>query len=162
MGKRVLVAVDSNSSFEGSVIYGIQLAARIESGLVVIVGSQQRDEKYPDASQIRLKDLDTTQHEWLEHAVDESLKQSLSIEIFITAEKLFEEVARFVQSQPTIQFIVLAAPTRKDGPDASNFKASLMRLHTAFEGEILVVEKAGQVSRVSDEYTQSSAKGNSI
>ena len=94
--------------------------------------------------------------------MDESLKQSLSIEIFITAEKLFEEVARFVQSQPTIQFIVLAAPTRKDGPDASNFKASLMRLHTAFEGEILVVEKAGQVSRVSDEYTQSSAKGNSI
>ena len=63
MGKRVLVAVDSNSSFEGSIIYGIQLAARIESGLVVIVGSQQRDEKYPDASQIRLKDLDTTQHE---------------------------------------------------------------------------------------------------
>jgi hypothetical protein len=162
MGKRVLVAVDSNSSFEGSIIYGIQLAARIESGLVVIVGSQQRDEKSSDASQIRLKDLDTTQHGLLEHAVDESLKQSLSIEIFITTEKLFEEVARFVQSQPTIQFIVLAAPTRKEGQDASNFKASLMRLRTAFEGEILVVEKAGQVSRVSDEYTQSSAKGNSI
>jgi hypothetical protein len=162
MGKRVLVAVDSDSSFEGSIIYGIQLAARIESGLVVIAGSRSRDEKSSDASQIRLKDLDSTKHGWLEHAVDESLKHSLSIEIFITTEKLFEEVARFVQSQPTIQFIVVGAQTRKAGSDASNFKDSLMRLRTAFEGEILVVEKAGHVSRVSDEYPQNSAKGNSI
>lgn len=162
MGKRVLVAIDNDSSFEGSVIYGIQLAARIDSGLVVIAGWSAGDGKRQDESEIRLKDLARKQHEWLEHAVDESLKHSLSIEIFVTAEKLFEEVVRFVRSHRTIQFIVLAAPSAKEGADASSFRASLMRLRTAFEGEILVVEKAGQISRVSDEYSQRSAKGNPV
>jgi hypothetical protein len=162
MGKRVLVAVDSDSPFEGSIIYGIELAARIESGLAVIAVSPPKDKKRSAAAQVRLKDVDRTQHGWLEHALEESRKHSLSMEIFVTAGRLFEEVVRFVRSQPAIQFIVVAAPTNRQGPDASSFAASLRSLRSAFEGEILVVEKAGQITRISDDFSQSSAKGNSV
>lgn len=162
MGKRVLVAVDNDSSFEGSIIYGIHLAARIESGLVVIAGSGRRPGKRSDETQIRLKDLDKPQHAVLERAMDESMKHSVPMEIFLTADDLFDEVTRFVRSQPSIRFIVMAAPIERPEPNASRFKASLKLLRMSFEGEILVVEKAGAVSRVTGEPPQDSIKGSSL
>jgi hypothetical protein len=162
MGKQVLVAVDGDSPFEGSIIYGIRLAARIESGLAVIAVSPRKEKKRSGISQVSLKHPDGTQYGWLGRAMEESRKHSLGIEIFVTVGRLFEETARFVQSRPAVRFIVTAAPTAKEESVASEFAASLRRLRSAFDGEILVVEKAGEITRVSDKFSHSSAKGTSV
>jgi hypothetical protein len=162
MGKRVLVAIDDNSPLEGLITYGIRLAARIDSGLAVIAVSSSKDEKPSSVSQVRLKDVDEMQLGWLGHVMDEGRRHSVNMEIFITGGNLFDGVIRLVRSQPTIQFVVVAAPVRKTGPYATNFTASLKLLRSKFEGEILVVEKTGQINQVPDECAQSSAKGTRV
>lgn len=74
----------------------------------------------------------------------------------MTSGRFFEEVSRFVRSQPAVQFIVMAAPKGTETRGGDKFAAALEELHQQFEGEILLVEKAGQITRVSDLYLQSS------
>ncbi len=76
----------------------------------------------------------------------------MNLEIFFASGRFFEEVIRFVRTQPAVQFIVTGAPKNREGKDGYKFASALKQLHEEFEGEILLVEKAGQITRVSELY----------
>ncbi len=162
MGKRVLVAVDLHSASEASIFYGIELAARIKSSLALIaVSSSASPTKNPTSGGSR-RDVDSSHARWMDRALAESQQRAVSLEIFVASGRFFDEVIRFVRSQPAIQFIVMAAPKERESKESSKFGAALRHLHQEFEGEILLVEKAGQITRVSDLYLQSSTQETSV
>jgi hypothetical protein len=162
MGKRVLVAVDTRSASDASISYGIELAARMKSLLVLIAVVSSGSQKKSTGSDASRRYVDGGQDTWMDRAVVESQQRGVSLEIFVASGRFFEEVVRFVQSQPAVQFIIIAAPKDKESKGSSKFAAALDQLHQEFEGEILLVEKAGQVTRVSDLYLQSSAQETSV
>ncbi len=152
MGKKVLVAVDLRSNPEASITYGIQLAARIKSPLSVIAISNSRS---PSKLGIPLSSSDhisVGDDKWMERALAESQQKVVNLEIFVASGRFLDELIRFVRSQPTIHFIVMAAPKEKHSKDGSKFFSALKQLQEEFEGEILLVEKAGKITRVSDLY----------
>ncbi len=149
MGKRVLVAVDLRSVSEAAIVYGIELAARIKSPLSLIAISSSKPQKQLSTSP-GLAQHDQTK--WMEHAVAESQEKAVNVEIFVSTGQFFEEIMRFVRSHPAVQFIVMAASKEKKSEDYSKFTSDLKQLHKEFEGEILLVEKAGKVARASDLY----------
>ncbi|MBI5248600.1 MAG: universal stress protein [Desulfomonile tiedjei] len=155
MGKRVLVAVDLHSAPEASITYGIELAARIKAPLSLIAISSSRPQGKSAARLSSSKNIDTVEDKWMDRAAAESQQKAVNLEIFVASGRFLDELIRFVRSQPTIHFIVMAA---KDG---SKFTSALGRLREEFDGEILLVEKAGKVTRVSDLYVQSSLWENS-
>ena len=156
MGKRVLVAVDMHSVSEASILYGIELAARTDSSLALIAVSFSTSLEKSSVSETPGQDA------WMDRAVSESQERSVSLEIFVTSGRFFEEVTRFVRSQPAVQFIVMAGPKDRKGKGNSKFATALKCLHEEFEGEILLVEKAGQITRVRDLYLQSSTREISV
>ncbi len=156
MGKRVLVAVDFPAASESTILYGIELAARIESSVVLIAVAQASPQKktaQPEASRQALNGLS---QEWMDQALSESRQRAVALDIFITAGRFFEEVILFARSQPGVRFIVMAAPKDRGGKDGSKVASGLKRLRQEFEGEILLVEKAGEIARVSDLYLDNS------
>ncbi len=157
MGKRVLVAVDFLAASESSILYGIELAARIESSLVLIAVAPASPQKKAAHSEAPRQTPDGMNQEWMDRALAESRRRGVAVEIFVAAGKFFEEVIRFARSQPGVQFIVMAAPKDRGGKDGSKVASGLKRLHQEFEGEILLVEKAGEITRVSDLYLHNSA-----
>jgi len=158
MGKRVLVAVDLHSASEASIVYGIELAARIESSAILIAISSPRPPKKSNASEASHQYANSGRDLWSNRAVAESQKRGVTLEIYVTSGRFFQEIIRFVRSQPAIQFIVMAAPKDGQTRNGSRFASALKQLHREFEGEILLVERAGQITRVSDLYLQSSAQ----
>lgn len=156
MGKRVLAAVDIHSVSDASILYGIELAARTDSSLALIAVSSATSLEKSTISETPGQDT------WMDRAVSESQQRGVSLEIFVTSGRFFEEVIRFVRSQPAVQFIVMAGPKDRKSKDNSKFASALKRLHEEFEGEILLVEKAGQITRVRDLYLQSSAREISV
>jgi nucleotide-binding universal stress UspA family protein len=149
MGKRVLVAVDLNSVSEAAIVYGIELAARIKSPLSLIAISSSRPQKQSGTTQGLLQH---DQNKWMEHAIAESQEKAVNLEIFVSSGRFFEEIMRFVRSHPAVQFIVMSSLKEKKSEDYSKFTSALKQLHEEFEGEILLVEKAGKVARASDLY----------
>jgi nucleotide-binding universal stress UspA family protein len=158
MGKRVLVAVDLSSSSDSSAFYGIQLAARINSPLALIVISPSRRRGRAGIAQIQTTHMDRGKNPWIDKVVDESQRAGVSLEIFIGSGPFFEEILRFVSSQPSVQFIVMAAPAEASLESGATFASELKRVREAFEGEILLVQKAGHVTRVSDFNLQNSVR----
>jgi len=155
MGKRVLVAVDLHSVSEPSISYGIELAARIESSLALIAISSS-------TSAVKSTPRAIAQDKWMERAVAESQQRAVSLEIFVASGDFFEEVIQFVRSQSAVRFIVMALPKKTKGKDGNKFASEIKHLHEEFEGEILLVEKAGHITRVCDRYLQPSAKEISV
>jgi K+-sensing histidine kinase KdpD len=153
MGKRVLVAVDPNSVSEASISYGIELAARIQSSLALIAISSSKSAGKSVAPE------EIPQAKWMDRAVSESQEKAVSLEIFVASGDFFKEVIRFVRAQPAVRFIVIGLPKLMRGVDGSKFAAKIKHLHEEFEGEILLVEKAGHITRVCDHYLQRSVKG---
>jgi hypothetical protein len=159
MGKRVLVAVNLEAMSQSSVSYAVQLASRINTSLVLVAVSPSNSPGRRKAAHVLPQDLDAAARVWLDHAVVESQNQQVGLEIFVTSGPFFDEVIRFVRSQAGVQFIVMDAPTETQSEDEGKFASSLKRLHQEFEGEILLVEKAGRITRVSEHYLKSSARG---
>jgi len=155
MGKRVLVAVDLHSVSEASIFYGIELAARIDSSLALIAISSS-------TSAVKSTPREIAQDKWMERAVAESQQREVSLEIFVASGDFFEEVIQFVRSQSAVRFIVMALPKKAKGKDGNKFASEIKHLHEEFEGEILLVEKAGHITRVCDRYLQPSAKEISV
>jgi len=155
MGKRVLVAVDLHSVSEASIFYGIELAARIDSSLALIAISSS-------TSAAKSAPRAIAQDKWMERAVAESQQRAVSLEIFVASGDFFEEVIQFVRSQSAVRFIVMALPKKAKGKDGDKFASEIKHLHEEFEGEILLVEKAGHITRVCDRYLQPSAKEISV
>jgi len=158
MGKRVLVAVDFHAVSESSILYGIELAARIESSLALIAVSSSPSSKRSIVSNSSHGAEQNAQDDWMGRAMAEGQRRSVNLEIFVTSGRFFEEVIRFVQSQPAVRFVVMAPPREGSGKEGSRLASALKRLHEEFEGEILLVEKAGQVTRVSDLYPHRSKR----
>ncbi len=154
MSKRVLVPVDMNSVSEASIGYGIELAARIRSSVSLIAISSA---KSTDSTMVQ-----EIAREWRDRAVSESQNRAVTLEIFVTSGDFFREVIRFLRSQPAVQFIVLGLPGKTRGDDDSRFVSQLKRLHEEFDGEILLVEKAGHITRIFNRYLHHSVKGISV
>ncbi len=162
MGKRVLVAVDLDAESHASILYGIELAARIESSVVLIAISSPASPKETSASGASRPHVGTGRDEWMDRVVAESQQRAVSLELFVASGRFFDEVIRFVRFQTSVQFLVMSAPKQRQGEDGPKFAAALKRLQQEFEGEILLVEKAGQITRVSDRYLRTPARGTSV
>jgi hypothetical protein len=150
MGKKVLVAVNPDSVAYHSIFYGIQLAARIESSLSLIVVSSSKSPNNTRGSKFVKQDFDTSQCPWLDRVLNESQQAGVKLELFFSSGDLFDELITFVRSQPSIQFIVIASPKDSGSKEGSSPGPQLRRLHSEFEGEILLVQKGGLITRVSD------------
>ncbi len=150
MGKKVLVAVNPDSVAYHSIFYGIQLAARIDSSLSLIAVSSSKSPSKARGSKDATQDFDTSQCPWLDRVVNESQQAGVKLEIFFSSGDLFDELITFVRSQPSIQFIVLASPPNSGGKEGSSPGPHLRHLHSEFQGEILLVQKGGHITRVSD------------
>jgi hypothetical protein len=162
MGKRILVTVDINSVSDASILYGMQLAERIKSSMVLLAISLSRSTRKCGASPMSHCDINGGRNEWLDQVLALSQQREIGLEIFFTSGRFLNEVMRFVRSQPSVRFIVMAAQLVKERLENADFAASLKRLHTEFEGEILLVEKAGEIMKVSDLYLQSSERETSL
>ncbi len=150
MGKKVLVAVNPDSVAFHSIFYGIQLAARIDSPLSLIVVSSSKGPNNTRGSKFVKQDFDTSQCPWLDRVLNESQQAGVKLELFFSSGDLFDELITFVRSQSSIQFIVIASPKDSGGKEGSSPGPQLRRLHSEFEGEILLVQKGGLITRVSD------------
>jgi len=150
MGKKVLAAVDLNSITDLSALYGIQLAARIQGAIVLIVVSTPRQGKRNGRSIVTVSDVDDSLNGWLDKLVDQSQQVGVAMEIFFASGNFFEEITRFASFNPSVQFIVMAGPEELNLGENSVFGEELKILRERFEGEILLVQKAGQVTRVPD------------
>ena len=152
MHRKVLVVVDLRSVSEASAFYGIQLAARTESSLAVLAVSAAELSDRRGPSRVSPADWPNTDRLWLDRIVAQSQERGVSLEVFVTSGQFLEEVLHFVRSSAGVQFIVVAAPKGREkwnGPGSP-----LKRLHEEFEGEILLVEKAGKITKVSNHYLQ--------
>lgn len=149
MGKRVLVAVGLDSTIDHSITYGARLAARIKSSMALLAVSPSETTGQGRPSPMREADLHDQKYPWLDQVLEESQREGVNLEIFLAGGVFVEEVLRFVQSQPSVQFIVMAAPKDLGNDESSEPNAALKRLHQEFDGEILLVQKAGDITRVS-------------
>ena len=156
MNRRVLVAVHLDSPAEFSISYGIRLAARTKSSVTVIAVSSSRLGTKSSTAPLTLSDCSHDQRAWLNEAIDESQKLDVNVEMFVTSGDFFDQVLQFIRSQPIIQFVVLDESNLAGG-DAYKFSRGLRRLRKEFEGEILLVRRAGDVTHFSDLY--GSARG---
>jgi hypothetical protein len=150
MGKKVLVAVNPESVAFHSIFYGIQLAARIDSPLSLIVVSSSKGPSNAEKSKVVTQDFDSSQCPWLDQVLTEIQEAGVKLELFFSSGDLFDELITFVRSQPSIQFIVMASPQDSGGKEGSSPGPQLRRLHSEFAGEILLVQKGGHITRVSD------------
>ncbi|MGC8908434.1 MAG: universal stress protein [Desulfomonilaceae bacterium] len=155
MAKRVLVTVDVDSVSEASIEYGVQLAARTKSSLVLLAISASRKKRGDGAAKVFPTDMARKADRWLTKALGCSQRSDVHMEIFFASGPFLDEVTRFVKSQVGIQFIVMAPPASGGNQSTGSYRATLHRLHEEFEGEILLVEKAGAILSVSDSYLRS-------
>lgn len=152
MQRKVLVVVDLRSVSEASAFYGIQLAARTACSLAVLAVSGAEPSGRRGPSRVSPDDWPNTDRLWLDRIVAQSQERAVSLEVFVTSGQLFDEVIHFLRSTAGVHFIVVAAPKGKEDWDGS--ESQLKRLHEEFEGEILLVEKPGKITKVSDRYLQ--------
>ena len=152
MGKRVLVELERHSISKEPIFYGIELASRIRSSVVLIAVSSPESSRKPSLSEARSGVTEKGVESWMDGAVAESQKRGVNLEIFFAFGQFYEEVIRFVRSQPAVQFIVTAVPKKKERNDGNKVASALKHLHEEFEGEILLVQKAGEITKVSELY----------
>lgn len=157
MGKRVVVAVDMHSASQPSVFYAIHLAGRINTSLALVAISEDTKGSQPGENSTMPQDMEVWKHMWLGEALAESQRQGVILEVFFSSGAFFDGVLRFVRSQPGVQFIVMDARCARSRDGGSGIDSSLAHLHEEFEGEILLVEKAGTITRVSEHYLKHSA-----
>ncbi|MGA8832805.1 MAG: hypothetical protein ACLQT6_13190 [Desulfomonilaceae bacterium] len=150
MGKKVLAAVDLNSITDSSPLYGIQLAARTQGAIVLMVVSTPKQGKRHGRATVSSGDIDDNLNGWFDKLVDQSQQNGVAIEIFFASGDFFDEITKFASFNPSVQFIVMAAPEEFNAADNSAFVEDLKLLRQKFEGEILLVQKAGHVTRVPD------------
>ncbi len=151
MDKTVLIAVDDDSTAETAIRYGIELAARTKTSPVLLaVSPPTRSKRNRRPGRELLRGLTRGGTDWRDLALAASRQKGLDLEVFVTSGRFSQEIIRFVRSRPAVQFVIVAAPRRLKGEEESMFSLELEHLHEECESEILLVENAGQVKRVSD------------
>jgi len=162
MGKAVLIAVDVDSAAEASILYGIESAARTKSSLVLLAISSAHSPGKRSCGRQLSRGPETERTEWRDMAVTECQLKGLDLEVFVTQGLFSEEVIRFVRSRPAVKFVIIAAPRHLKGEEKSMFSLELEHLYEECESEILLVEKAGHVTRVSGRSALHSERENSV
>jgi nucleotide-binding universal stress UspA family protein len=149
MTKRMLLAVDFHSPPSRAASYAVQLAARLGFSLVLmaVLPSSEDRSRQEDVS---LAELPKRQRKWLDKVVEQSQQERVSLEIFLSLGPFYEEVLRFVRSQPAIHLIVMGAPDKRRGAPHSDSPSALRSLRGFFEGEVLLVRRQGEVMRLTD------------
>lgn len=149
MTHRILLAIDLREPSPRAVSYAVHLAARLRLALMLMAVAPDMGES-PGGWNISLAKLPRKHRVWLQNVVEQSQREGLSLEIFLSAGLFYDELLRFVRSQPAIRFIVLGLPEdwAQDGQPHSS--SALRRLDGVFEGEVLLVRRQGGVMRLAD------------
>jgi len=155
MGRRVLVTIDLDSIASWAATYGVRLAARLEEAVaLILVSSSLGCGGKAESAQLSLEGLSKDQRLWLDHVVRECQREGVSVEIYYSCGSFFEEVIRFIQSQSSIQFVVVGVPRDFGKGSDPLFSSALKRLHHVFGGEILLVWEKGRVTRLANSRLQ--------
>jgi nucleotide-binding universal stress UspA family protein len=149
MTKRMLLAVDLHSPPSRAASYAVQLAARLGFSLVLMAVSPIT-EGHLRREDISLEELPKRQRTWLHKVVEQSQQERVSLEIFLSLGPFYEEVFRFVRSQPAIHIIVMGAPEKRRGAHHPDSPSALRILQGFFEGEVLLVRRQGEVMRLTN------------
>jgi len=149
MMKRMLLAVDLHSPSSRAASYAVQLAARLGFSLVLMAVSPS-SEGHLRREDISLEKLPKRQRTWLHKVVEQSQQERVSLEIFLSLGPFYEEVFRFVRSQPAIHIIVMGAPEKRRGAHHPKSPSPLRILQGFFEGEVLLVQRQGEVMRLTN------------
>jgi nucleotide-binding universal stress UspA family protein len=149
MTKRMLLAVDLHSPPSRAASYAVQLAARLGFSLVLMAVSP-RTAGRSRQEDVSLAELPKRQRKWLDKVVEQSQQERVSLEIFLSLGPFYEEVLRFVRSQPAIHLIVMGAPDKPGGAPHPDSPSALRSLRGFFEGEVLLVRRQGKVMRLTD------------
>ncbi len=149
MMKRMLLAVDLQSPSSRAASYAVQLAARLGFSLVLMAVSPVTEDhlRHDDLS---LAELPKRQQTWLDKVVAQSQQERVSLEIFLSLGPFYEEVVRFVRSQPAIHIIIMGAPEKRRGAHHPGSPSALRILQGFFEGEVLLVQRQGEVMRLTN------------
>jgi hypothetical protein len=149
MTHRILLAIDLRDPSPRAASYAVHLAARLRLALVLMAVAPDTGEN-PGGWNISLAKLPRKHRVWLQNVVEQSQREGLSLEIFLSAGPFHDEVLRFVRFQPAIRFIVMGLPEDwpRDGQPHSS--SALRSLDGVFEGEVLLVRRQGGVLRLAD------------
>ncbi|MGQ9653127.1 MAG: hypothetical protein ACUVXD_03590 [Thermodesulfobacteriota bacterium] len=127
---------------EGAVSYAVELASRMNLSLILMLVS---------AGKSSAKAHDALERLWVDRVMKQCRDHGVTVEVFVGAGSLCEEVLRFVGTHPAAEFVVMdfsdatAAPgSLKDPLEA------LHRLGEEFEGEVLLVSNRGNILRLKD------------
>ena len=151
MFKKVLLAVDLHAPGTWAASYAVQLAARLKVSLVLMaILAEPAGEGNPEAAQVLMEDLKEEQRLWLGQVREESQREGVPLEIFVSAGQFSREVLRFVTSHPGIQFIILGLPGSSPLKERLAGAAALRTLQRIFTGEILLVPGPGQIQRLTE------------
>jgi nucleotide-binding universal stress UspA family protein len=149
VSKRVLIAVNLEAPASWAVDYAIRLAGRLGASLTLMAVDQASPRGHRTGRR-RPEGLDDSQRAWLDRVVAQCPREGVSLEIFFSSGRFFEEIMRFVRSQPGIQFIVLGLPREGPGPADRAFFTGLKPLNRVFTGEILLVREQGKVTSMAE------------
>jgi nucleotide-binding universal stress UspA family protein len=149
MKHRILLAIDLREPSARAVSYAVHLAARLRLALVLMAVAPDMGEN-PGGWNISLAKLPKKYRMWLQNVVEHSQRENLSLEIFLAAGLFYDEVLRFVRSQPAIRFIVMGLPEDWPQDGQPHSSSALRSLAGVFEGEVLLVRRQGGVMRLAD------------
>jgi len=155
MSKKVLLAIDLNSPGTWAASYAIQLAARLQASLILMaILPEPPGGPNPHPGGVLMEDLKEEQRLWLGQVREESQREGVPLEIFVSAGAFSREVLRFVSSQPGIRFIVLGLTGGFPLKERQAEAVVLRTLKRIFTGEILLVPGQGQIQRFTELHRQ--------
>ncbi len=149
MAKRVLVPIDLARPTPWAAFYGAHLAARLKSSMTLMAVSPENGDRLKlEPAQPPLAGLSQGQRLWVDQVVGQCQREGVSIEIFFSSGPFFEEIIKFIRSQPAIQFIVMGVPNSMPQKNYQALAAALKLLHQEFGEEILLVREKGEITRL--------------
>lgn len=148
MQKGVLVVVDLQAPAPWAVFYAIQLAVRLKFPLALLAVSDQEAPRPSLAGSLSAGDLEEAQRRWLDQVLRQCQGEGVSLEIFLSSGPFFEEVARFLDSQPAFRFLVVGVPRGQAEAEQQTRPSALKDLHRQFSGEILLVREQGKITNL--------------
>lgn len=162
MSKRVLIAVNPHSDVKAALFYGRQLADRTASSVILIAVAEEQPLTARKANRRTAETHSAEEAPWLDSVLDDCQRGGNSPEVFVANGSFIDEIVRFVQTQPSVQFIVMAFSEKIAGDHGPRFSAGLKGLRRSFAGEILLIEKAGEITRVADVQPYEPKKGGTL
>ncbi len=154
MQKTVLVSLDLGETGLAAARYGLQLAARTKSALLLMAVVPGVGGGGPKEGELILEGLSEEQRSRLDGMIELSRSAGVTTSTYLSRGLFFDEIIRLVTSQPWIQFIVLGVTHVAGKTGYAGFSSNLENLRGAFEGEILIVQEKGNVRRYSESTIQ--------